>query len=165
LLWRRFDRVGLQRTVQLINKTNQFNLTTRRYGEDDVLAIMNDDRAFALQLRLLDKFGDNGIIGIVIGRMQFENGLLIDTWLMSCRVLGRQVELATLNLVVDQARILGAQRLIGEYLPTNKNGMVRDHYSRFGFSMLECNPDGASRWVLELAKFTPVDNFIEVREG
>jgi FkbH-like protein len=165
LLWRRFDRVGLQRTVQLINKTNQFNLTTRRYGEDDVLAIMNDDRAFALQLRLLDKFGDNGIIGIVIGRMQFENGLLIDTWLMSCRVLGRKVELATLNLVVDQARILGAQRLIGEYLPTNKNGMVRDHYSRFGFSMLECKPDGASRWVLELAKFTPVDNFIEVREG
>lgn len=165
LLWRRFDRVGLKRTVQLINKTNQFNLTTRRYSEDDIVAIMNDDRAFALQLRLLDKFGDNGIIGIVIGRLQPENGLLIDTWLMSCRVLGRQVELATLNLVANQARSLGAERLIGEYLPTNKNGMVRDHYSKHGFSMLECKPDGASRWVLELAKFTPVDNFIEVREG
>jgi len=165
LLWRRFDRVGLKRTVQLINKTNQFNLTTRRYSEDDVVAIMDDDRAFALQLRLLDKFGDNGIIGIVIGRIQSEDVLLIDTWLMSCRVLGRQVELATLNLVAGQARSLGAERLIGEYLPTSKNGMVRDHYSNYGFSMLESKPDGASRWVLELAKFTPVDNFIEVREG
>ena len=165
LLWRRFDRVSLQRTVQLINKTNQFNLTTRRYSEDDVLAIMNADRTLALQLRLMDKFGDNGIIGIVIGRMQFEDSLLIDTWLMSCRVLGRQVELATLNLVADQARSMGAERLIGEYLPTARNGMVRDHYSKFGFSMLESNPDGASRWSLELANFAPLDHLIEMKEG
>ena len=69
LIWRRFDQVGLQRIVQLINKTNQFNLTTRRYTEEDVLAVMADDRAFGLQLRLLDRFGDNGIIAIVIGRL------------------------------------------------------------------------------------------------
>src|SRR5215472_3322255 len=107
LLWRRFDRVGLARTVQLINKTNQFNLTTRRYSEADVLAVMSDERAFGLQLRLLDRFGDNGIIGIVIGRLQDDGDLVIDTWLMSCRVLGRQVEPTTLNLVAAEARNLG----------------------------------------------------------
>jgi predicted enzyme involved in methoxymalonyl-ACP biosynthesis len=84
---------------------------------------------------------------------------------MSCRVLGRQVELATMNLVAEQARRLGAERLIGEYLPTSKNGMVRDHYSSCGFSMLESKPDGASRWALELASFAPIESFIDVRKG
>ena len=70
LVWKRFDRVGLQRIVQLINKSNQFNLTTRRYTEEDVLAVMADPDAFGLQLRLLDRFGDNGVIAIVIGRLQ-----------------------------------------------------------------------------------------------
>src|SRR5207248_3290056 len=69
LIWRHFDEVGLQRTVQLINKTNQFNLTTRRYTEEEVRAVMHDPRAFGLQLRLVDRFGDNGIIAIVIGKM------------------------------------------------------------------------------------------------
>lgn len=165
LLWRRFDGVSLKRIVQLINKTNQFNLTTRRYSEDEVLAIMNENRSLALQMRLLDKFGDNGIIGIVIGRMQSDQSLLIDTWLMSCRVLGRQVELATLNLVADHARSLGAKQLIGEYLPTSKNGIVRDHYLKHGFSVLESNHDGTSSWKMDLAKFEPIDNFIDVREG
>jgi FkbH-like protein len=165
LLWRRFDRVGLQRTVQLINKTNQFNLTTRRYSEGDVLGIMADNRSFGLQLRLLDRLGDNGIIGIVIGRMQDEEDLLIDTWLMSCRVLGRQVELATLNLLAHEARTLGAERLVGEYIPTKKNGMVRDHYSKHGFKMVAAGPDGTSRWVLELASFVPADTFIDAKEG
>jgi len=134
LIWRPFDRVGLQRTVQLINKTNQFNLTTRRYTDEDVQALMQDPRAFGLQLRLLDRFGDNGIIAIVIGRMQdttdpLPGDLLIDTWLMSCRVLGRQVEPTTLNLIAAEAQRLGAKRLIGEYIPTKKNAMVKDHYA------------------------------------
>ena len=92
---------GLQRIVQLINKTNQFNLTTRRYTEDEVLAVIGDPgRRSALQLRLLDRFGDNGIIAIVHRPAATDNGdLLIDTWLMSCRVLGRQVEPTTLNLI------------------------------------------------------------------
>ncbi len=127
LIWKRFDQVGLQRTVQLINKTNQFNLTTRRYSEEDVLALIDDPRAFGLQLRLIDRFGDNGIIGIVIGKMSDGEDLAIDTWLMSCRVLGRQVEPTTLNLVAGHATRLGARRLVGDYLPTKKNGMVRDH--------------------------------------
>ncbi len=181
LIWRRFDPVGLSRTVQLINKTNQFNLTTRRYSEEDVLGVMRDNRAFGLQLRLLDRFGDNGIISIVIGRMQLapehdmeqnpgDDGtdagdLLIDTWLMSCRVLGRQVEPTTLNLVAEQAQRLGARRLVGEYVPTSKNAMVRDHYARLGFTVVHAAEDGASRAVLDLGGFTPAETFIDVREG
>jgi FkbH-like protein len=110
LVWRRFDQIGLARTVQLINTTNQFNLTMRRYSEEDVWGVMRDNRAFGLQFRLLDRFGDNSIISIVIGRMLEDDDLLIDTWLMSYRVLGRQVEPTTLNLVADRAKKLGARR-------------------------------------------------------
>jgi FkbH-like protein len=165
LIWKRFDEVGLQRTVQLINKTNQFNLTTRRYTDEDVLALIGNNQAFGLQLRLIDRFGDNGIIGIVIGKMAGDEDLLIDTWLMSCRVLGRQVEPTTLNLVADSAKRLGARRLIGEYLPTKKNGMVRDHYSKLGFTVVEMKDDGSSTNVLDLPTFVPAATFIEVREG
>jgi len=165
LIWKRFDQVGLQRTVQLINKTNQFNLTTRRYSEEDIIALIQDKRAFGLQLRLIDRFGDNGIIGIVIGRMSGDDELLIDTWLMSCRVLGRQVEPTTLSLVAEAARRLGARRLIGDYLPTKKNRMVRDHYERLGFSVVETRADGGSRNILDLPAFEPASTFIEVREG
>jgi FkbH-like protein len=151
--------------VQLINKTNQFNLTTRRYTEDDVLAMMRNERAFGLQLRLLDRFGDNGIISILIGRMVNEADLLIDTWLMSCRVLGRQVEPTSLNLIAAQARRLGAKSLIGEYVPTKKNSMVRDHYAKLGFTVAEPDAAGATRAVLDLATFVPADTFIDVQEG
>ena len=165
LIWRRFDQIGQQRTVQLINKTNQFNLTTRRYTEDDVAAIMRNERSFGLQLRLLDRFGDNGVIAILIGRMQNDNDLLIDTWLMSCRVLGRQVEPTSLNLIADEARKLGAKRLIGDYVPTQKNGMVNDHYRKLGFELVEAREDGGSRSVLDLSCFMAAETFIDVREG
>ena len=164
LMWRRFDRVGLTRTVQLINKTNQFNLTTRRYTEADVLGVMRDECAFGAQLRLTDRFGDNGIVAIVIGRLQGDADLVIDTWLMSCRVLGRQVEPTTLNLVAALAKALGARRLIGDYIPTAKNGMVRDHYAKLGFSASGEGPGGATRHVLDLAGFVPRDTFVEVGE-
>ena len=164
LLWRRFDRVGLGRTVQLINKTNQFNLTTRRYSEADVQAVMADKRAFGATLRLVDRFGDNGIIGIVIGRLDGGSDLVIDTWLMSCRVLGRQVEPTTLNLVAMLAQSLGARQLIGEYIATAKNGMVRDHYAKLGFSAIPGAADGTARHALDLSGFVPRDTFIELRE-
>ena len=83
---------------------------------------------------------------------------------MSCRVLGRQVEPTTLNLVAAQAQGLGARRLIGEYRPTKKNGMVREHYSRLGFTPLDTAEDGSSTAVLDLATFTPAETFIDVRE-
>jgi FkbH-like protein len=165
MVWQRFDAVGRQRIVQLINKTNQFNLTTRRYTDEDVAAIMADPSAFGLQIRLLDRFGDNGVIAIVIGRMLEPQTVHIDTWLMSCRVLGRQVEPATLNLVVEMARGLGARRLRGEYIPTKKNGMVRDHYAKLGFAVSACDQDGRSVADLDLATYDPVVTFIDVKEG
>jgi FkbH-like protein len=165
LIARPFDRVGLQRIVQLINKSNQFNLTTSRYTDEDVLAVMADPDAFGLQLRLLDRFGDNGVIAIVIGRLLESRDLLIDTWLMSCRVLGRQVEPTTLNLIAEQARRLGAKRLVGEYIPTRKNAMVKDHYARLGFTVAAGNDGGGSRNVLDLATFAPAETFIHVTEG
>ena len=160
-----FDRIGLQRIVQLINKSNQFNLTTRRYTDEDILAVMADPDAFGLQLRLLDRFGDNGVIAIIIGRLLESRDLLIDTWLMSCRVLGRQVEPTTLNLIAEQAQKLGAKRLAGEYIPTKKNGMVKDHYARLGFTVAAVNDGGGSRNLLDLATFTPAETFIHVTEG
>lgn len=149
LKWRRFDQIGLQRIVQLINKTNQFNLTTRRYTEHDVLEIMQSQEAFGLQLRLVDRFGDNGIVAICIVKSRDEE-LVIDTWLMSCRVLGRTVENATLNLLADLARKRGATSLIGEYIPTRKNTMVAAHYAKLGFKVATTDEGGSSRSILEL---------------
>jgi len=165
LLWRRFDKVGLLRCVQLINKTNQFNLTTRRYSEADVLAVIADPSAFGLQFRLLDRFGDNGIIAIVIGRLVEDQDVVLDTWLMSCRVLGRRVEDATLCAVIAEARRLGARRLIGVYRPTAKNSMVKDHYAKLGFVRLDGDPDGTAQDQLDLEAYTAGDFTMTIAEG
>ncbi len=115
-----------------------------------------------MQIRLLDQFGDNGIIAIVIGRPQGEADMAIDTWLMSCRVLGRQVEEATLNLVAAEAKRLGAARLIGEFRPTGKNGMVKEHYRKLGFTQLDGQEGGATRWALALGGYVPAPTFIRI---
>jgi FkbH-like protein len=167
LEWQPFDKMGLQRVVQLINKTNQFNLTTRRYTQADVAEFMDDPTAITLQLRLTDMFGDNGIIAVVIAR-PVERGsseFAIDTWLMSCRVLGRQVEEATLNLVAAKAAKLGATSLIGTYIPTAKNGMVREHYAKLGFSALKSEANGTTLWRRSLEPFAPYDTFIDIKAG
>ncbi len=167
LEWRRFDSIGLARVVQLINKTNQFNLTTKRYSQSEVAALMGDPNSLTLQLRLTDIFGDNGMIGVVIGRLAENNreDMQIETWLMSCRVLGRQVEEATLNLVAVEARRLGALQLTGQYVPTAKNGMVRDHYEKLGFTLVEGEAEGATRWHCSLSDFAPKETFIQMVEG
>lgn len=165
LVWRRFDPIGLARIVQLINKSNQFNLTTRRYSEPELRAVMDDPRAFGLQLRLLDRFGDNGVIAIVIGRLGEAGDLIIDTWLMSCRVLGRQVEAATLNLIVDQARAMGAERLVGLYVPTARNAMVREHYTKLGFRITAADPDGGHRAERDVGNYRATVTFMEIIAG
>ena len=162
LIARPFDDLGKQRIVQLINKSNQFNLTSRRYSDAEVTAVMADPSAFGLQFRLTDRFGDNGVIAIVIGRLTAGTEVVIDTWLMSCRVLGRQVEQATLDFVVEQARTLGAARLVGEYIPTAKNGMVKDHYAKLGFMLCAEDGSGGSRHSLDLAGHRPADTFIQL---
>ena len=126
----------LARSTQLINKTNQFNLTTRRYSEAEVERIARDPRSVALAIRLADKFGDNGLISVVLARPDEAlavDELLIDSWLMSCRVLGRQVEHAVLEVLASAAVAAGYNALIGEYRPTERNGMVAEHYPRLGF--------------------------------
>ena len=156
LLHAPFDSIGLSRIVQLINKTNQFNLTTKRYDENAVRNIMEDPAKLTLQFRLVDKMGDNGMISVIIACLDPDKNLRIDTWLMSCRVLGRDVEQATLNVLCAQALTLGAGRLIGEYIPTPKNGMVREHYRKLGFQLLSEGADGASQWTFGLSSFKNV---------
>jgi FkbH-like protein len=149
LRWAPFDKIGLARVAQLINKTNQFNLTTRRYTEDQVSALLQDPAKVHAQFRLLDRFGDNGIIGLIIGELR-DGAVHVDTWLMSCRVLGRQVEAAMLNVLTAQSRQRGADALVGYYRPSAKNGMVREHYPKLGFAAAG-EQDGATVWRLELA--------------
>jgi FkbH-like protein len=131
-----FMPVDTPRITQLINKTNQFNVMTRRYTEAEVTGMMNDPSTLTFSARLDDCFGSNGIISIVIGRIITHDGvraLDLDTWLMSCRVLGRSVENALLAIVAETARQAGVERLIGHYRPTPKNGMVRDLFPKLGF--------------------------------
>jgi FkbH-like protein len=144
-----FDPVDRMRVTQLINKTNQFNLTTRRYDELEVKGFMGDPGSFTLQVRLRDRFGDNGLIGVVICHkdgVQWD----IDTWLMSCRVMGRKVEVAVLHELLSQANLAGVQRLVGRFVPSKRNGPVRDHYSNLGFSKLEDQGDGTTTWAFEV---------------
>jgi FkbH-like protein len=144
-----FDETGRARIAQLINKSNQFNLTTRRYTETDVDAFALDASCLTLQVRLSDTFGDNGMISVVICRQAAEE-LIVDTWLMSCRVLGRRVEIMVLQEILANAKRRGARRLIGKYIPTGKNGLVEDHYAKLGFSRLATEPDGATVWELDV---------------
>jgi FkbH-like protein len=158
----------LIRTTQLINKTNQFNLTTRRYSEAEVERIAHDPRAVALAIRLQDKFGDNGLISVVLARPDqalAEDELFIDTWLMSCRVLGRQVEEAVLDVLVSRATEAGYAALVGEYRPTDRNGMVAEHYLSLGFDHCPSLPDAgpqASFWRYDLLSPRVSHHFIEV---
>lgn len=156
-----FDKANLPRIVQLINKTNQFNLTTRRYTESEVLGLIGNDDAETFHIRLKDRFGDNGIISIIIAREISEGGdviLDIDTWLMSCRVLGRRVEKATLDLLVKAAARRGALAIRGHFIPTARNGLVRDHFANLGFKQITAsgaNGSGKTDWTLPVANYEP----------
>lgn len=145
---RPFDEAGRARIAQLINKSNQFNLTTRRYTEAEVGALEADPSAFTLQIRLADKFGDNGMIAVIVMRAEGDDAWACDTWLMSCRVLGRRMEEATLQAIVEGARAAGIDRLIGRYIPSAKNGMVAEHFGKLGFTRTSIAEDGASEWEL-----------------
>uniref|UniRef100_UPI0028A9479F HAD-IIIC family phosphatase n=1 Tax=Stutzerimonas nitrititolerans TaxID=2482751 RepID=UPI0028A9479F len=156
------------RCTQLINKTNQFNLTTRRYSEAEVARITDSAGALALAFRLRDKFGDNGLISVVLARPDPElndDELLIDSWLMSCRVLGRQVECAVLEVLGRAARQAGYRALVGQYRRTERNAMVAEHYPNLGFEqhplVHDSEPD-ASYWRYDLGKPFSTRHFIEV---
>lgn len=143
-----FDANGRSRISQLINKSNQFNLTTRRYSESDVAALEREADSFTLQVRLVDTFGDNGMISVVICRASAPDTWEIDTWLMSCRVLGRRVEQMVLREILRHARAAGISWLVGVFYPTERNGMVREHYQKLGFEFVATEEGGTTRWKL-----------------
>ena len=145
-----FDATGRARISQLINKSNQYNLTTKRYTEAEVAEAERDPNCFTLQVRLSDTFGDNGMISVVICRRRAYAEWEIDTWLMSCRVLGRRVEHMVLRQILEHAKRQGIRRLIGIYRPTDRNKLVEDHYSKLGFSPAGLGEDGTTVWELDV---------------
>lgn len=147
-----FDAPGRMRIAQLIAKSNQFNLTTRRYSEDEVASLAQDDTVRTYQVRLRDMFGDNGMVSVVILR-DAGDSFAIDTWLMSCRVLGRRLEEAILDLLAAHATEAKKLKLTGTYIPTKKNMMVKNHFSNLGFTRLGEDGDGTSHWELPLADY------------
>jgi FkbH-like protein len=158
-----FTPVDVPRLAQLINKSNQFNLTTRRRTESEVQALIGDPDYLAFSVRLQDRFGDHGLISIAIGRVSGPGLTLeVDTWLMSCRVLKRQVEDLVLNELCGRARARGRARIVGVYLPTSKNEMVRAHFPRLGFQAQTVTPERAE-YVLDLESFQPRPTRIQLR--
>jgi FkbH-like protein len=153
-----FDETGRARITQLINKSNQFNLTTHRYTEAEVAEVARDPESFTLQVRLSDAFGDNGMISVIICRRHNSTEWEIDTWLMSCRVLGRGVEKMVLRELIEHARRHGIRKLMGTYRPTDRNKLVQEHYSKLGFTQTGQSPDGTTTWELEVdnASIQPV---------
>ena len=141
-----FDATGRARIVQLINKSNQFNLTTRRYTDPEVAAAESDPTVFTLQVRLADIFGDNGMISVIICRLVEFHTWEIDTWLMSCRVLGRKVEWMVLREILKHARKAGIKKIKASYIPTERNKLVIEHYSKLGFMKLAEDKSGKSDW-------------------
>lgn len=151
----RFDPFHLSRIAQLIQRSNQFNLTTRRHSQAQCEAMMEDrDGCIPLYARLSDKFGDHGLISIVIARPEGDT-LRISDWLMSCRVLARGVEQCLMNRVFEEAQSRGCTRVTGEYIPTAKNGMVRDFFEQFGFIRTSSDEKGHACWALEVNRYKP----------
>ena len=129
-----FDNFSKPRVSQLTQRSNQFNLRTIRYTEQEVEDLMNSENHYTISFTLEDKYGDNGLICVIVLEKKDEETLFIDTWLMSCRVLKRGMEDFTLNTVVETAKNNGFKYIVGEYIPTAKNQMVKDHYQGLGFS-------------------------------
>jgi FkbH-like protein len=154
----RFDRFQLPRIAQLMQRSNQFNLRTRRLTETECETLMQDDRFLPLYATLADRFGDHGLIAVAVIERGGED-LIIRDWLMSCRVLTRGVEQLMMNHVAAEAVRLSSRRVIGEYIPSPKNAMVRDFYSQFGFVRSSA---AGNEWVLDAAAYRPQETFIQL---
>lgn len=148
-----FAPMYMSRIAQLTNKSNQFNLTTRRYSQTDIEELANDTAHITLYGKLADKFGDNGVVSVVIGKIAGDSHdeLHIELWLMSCRVLKRNMEFAMMDELVHEAKTRGIRQIYGYYYPTAKNAMVKDFYNLQGFTKLKEDADGNSTWLFEIA--------------
>jgi FkbH-like protein len=163
----RFNTRGRKRITQLINKTNQFNVTTRRYTEQQIAALEESAGHYTLQVTVRDKFGDNGMIGVVICSTTPEEWE-VDTWLMSCRVLNRGVEQAVCNRLARDARGAGAKLLTAQYVPTERNAIVADLFERLGFKHDASRGEegaGASHWVLDLEAYRPFELLLTEKDA
>ena len=156
-----FTKFNTPRVAQLSQRSNQFNLRTIRYTDADIGAFAKDPNVIDLSFTLEDKFGDNGLIAVVIMKPLDKETLFVDTWFMSCRVLKRGMENFTLNTMVEKAKAAGYKRIIGEYLPTPKNKMVKDHYNDLGFIKIEGIE--AARYVLDVESYQHRDCYIETK--
>jgi FkbH-like protein len=152
-----FTPVDLARITQLINKTNQFNPTTRRYTAEQIAAFASAPDVVTLQFRLVDRFGDNGLVSTMILRSDpaTPGSLMIDTWVMSCRVFGRELEFEAMTIAVEEVSRRGVQTIYAEYIPTSKNSVVKDLFSNLGFRRTN-DPNVAgdvTRWSLNLSDY------------
>src|SRR5208337_1488708 len=146
------EEADIPRVAQLEQKTNQFNLTTRRYAEAAIRDFMARDNAVVLAFRLADRLGDHGLVSTLIA-LQEDTTLRIDSWLMSCRVFSRSAEQFILRRLIELAAPRGITRLVGEYLPTPKNDVVADLYDRMGFSRV----NGEALWSRPVTQEDPQD--------
>ena len=156
-----FTKFNTPRVAQLSQRSNQFNLRTVRYTDADIEALANDPNVIDLSFTLEDKFGDNGLIAVIIMKPLDKETLFVDTWFMSCRVLKRGMENFTLNTMVEKTKAAGYKKIIGEYLPTPKNKMVENHYTGLGFTKIE----GAetAQFELNVNEYQPRECYIETR--
>jgi FkbH-like protein len=160
---RAVDDDDFPRVMQLIGKTNQFNLTTRRHTSEAVRQMLSRGDTVAITVRMADRFGDYGLVALLIGVRESETTLRIDTWLMSCRVIGRTAEEFCLNALTDRAKSLGYRKLLGHFIPTKKNALVKDLFPRLGFALIgAADGQGANAvaYELDLEKFSPARTFV-----
>lgn len=159
-----FIPLYMARIAQLTNKSNQFNLTTKRYTQAEIEEVSKDDNYLTLYGKLEDIFGDNGVISVIIGHIN-KTILDIDLWIMSCRVLKRDVEKAMLDVLVKRALEKGIKEIHGYYYPTAKNGMVKDFYELQGFTKIKEDDKGNTEWILKIDKdYEPKNKLIRVEE-
>jgi FkbH-like protein len=165
-----FDTFHLPRIAQLIGKTNQFNLTTKRHGMPQLESFVNETNCIHLYLRLRDRFVDHGLVALIIA-LREGNILDIDTWLMSCRVIGRTVEATIMQHLCHRAKQLGCTSLRGTYIPTEKNSMAEEAYAKLGFDLVSRN-EGRTIWGYDLPtkgmitnKFVKTVDAWEVADG
>ena len=156
-----FDAIAYNRLSQLSNKSNQFNLTTKRYSIGEIENVANDSNYITLYGDLKDIFGDNGIVSVVIGNI-LNNELNIDLWIMSCRVLKRGMENAMMDKLIATCKTKGVEIVNGYYYPTPKNKMVKEFYSDFGFEKIEEDSEGNTKWQLNIHKYEEKNQIIEV---
>lgn len=155
-----FDDLTLPRIAQLLGKTNQFNLTTRRHGMGELKQFIADPNCVHYSLTLSDRFADHGLVSLIIA-VKDGDALDIDSWLMSCRVIGRTVEAELLSHLCRRAEEMGCTRLRGTHIPTAKNGMVKEIYAKFGFEKVS-DINGTTVWEYDLSQNGPITNdFIE----